>query len=340
MAPLLMSLRMVFRLCFAAAASLLGSGCATSPARTPIPATFVADIRAGRVDLATYDFARKGYWNRSADDRILWLADVEHKLGALAPDINKGCGHEVQRTSVAMMYLILLVQASDGATWSANAKALRIRLAQLDASLRATAPKAGHQQRLVAELKARVAHDQAVRILYDEQSSQGLPPLAAGLWGPLKTTRMSAVDCDNTAWLRMQMQQIGWFDIPTYGEEADHDAWLLVQHADLTPDFQRSTLAHLEGLPPGRTNIKNLAFLWDRIASGEGRPQRYGTQGHCAGPGSWQPNPSEDPAHLDERRMQVGLNPEAEREKEMKDKCSPTVPKSRKCSLKTDYACN
>ena len=315
-------IQIVLRLSLAAvAASLLSAGCATPSARLPTPASFVTDIRAGRVSMETYDFAREGYWTQSPSNRLFWLRDLESRLRALEPDLNKGCGKETRLTYAAIMYLIMLTQASDAAVWSANANALRNQLARLDTSLRASAPKAGRQHNPVLELKARVAQDQAVRVLNDVQWSQGLPPLAAGMWVAVRNTRTIAIDCENTAWLRTQMRQIGWFDIPTYGADADHDAWLLLQHADRTPNLQRGTLARLEALPPGSTNRKNLAYLWDRIANSEGRLQRYGTQGHCIGPGTWEPNPSEDPSHLDDRRMQMDLNPEDKYRRKLEDVC-------------------
>ena len=313
------SVQIVLRLFFTiTAASLLSVGCATRHADLLTPASFVADIRTGRVSLENYDLARHGFWNQSSLDRLLLLQDLENRLQALEPDLNQGCSEETQRAYAAMMYLIMLTQASDATVWSANVNALRNQLARLDTSLRASA---GRQQNPVLELKARVAQDQAVRVLNDAQWSQGLPPLAAGMWVAVRNSRTIAIDCANTAWLRTQMQQIGWFDIPTYGADADHDAWLLVQHADRTPDFQRTTLARLEALPQGSTNRKNLAYLWDRVAKSDGRPQRYGTQGRCVGPGTWEPNPSEDPSHLDDRRMQMGLNPESEYRTKFKDIC-------------------
>ena len=50
-------------------------------------------------------------------------------------------------------------------------------------------------------------------------------------------------------------------------------------------------------------------------------PQRYGTQGHCTGAGTWEPWPCEDPARLDERRASVGLEPEAAYIARFKDIC-------------------
>ncbi|MFX8895313.1 DUF6624 domain-containing protein, partial [Acinetobacter baumannii] len=59
------------------------------------------------------------------------------------------------------------------------------------------------------------------------------------------------------------------------------------------------------------SNPANFAFLWDRVALAQGRPQRYGTQMRCVGK-VWSPiTPLEEPAKLDERRSWVGLQPEA-----------------------------
>ena len=107
---------------------------------------------------------------------------------------------------------------------------------------------------------------------------------------------MMAIDCDNTDWLAAQMREIGWFDIPRYGKEADQDAWMLVQHADRNKAFQRETLAYLEDWLPERRIRATLRSSCDRVAMGEGRPQRYGTQGMCAPDGNWAPHEVEDPA--------------------------------------------
>ena len=128
---------------------------------------------------------------------------------------------------------------------------------------------------------------------------------------------MTAIDCDNTRWLGQELAKSGWFDIPTYGTEADQNAWLLVQHADVNRDFQREVLTLLEALPAGHTSPKNLAFLHDRVARGEGKPQRYGTQGSCQKDGTWVPHETEHPHTLDARRRAVGLEPIAEHALEM-----------------------
>ena len=83
--------------------------------------------------------------------------------------------------------------------------------------------------------------------------------------------------------------------------------------ADLDVAFQKDVLKRLEPLAAaGDTDPKNFAFLYDRVATNEERPQRYGTQGECLGPGSWKPNPLQEPARVDELRAAIGLEPLSE----------------------------
>lgn len=120
---------------------------------------------------------------------------------------------------------------------------------------------------------------------------------------------MSDVDRYDTAELKKLLAVYDWFTIDEFGERADRDGWLLVQHADLDPAFQKDVLARLENLyRAGRTSKKNYAYLYDRVAAGAGQPQRYGTQGMCEG-SAWRPDAIEDPATVDERRASVGLEP-------------------------------
>jgi hypothetical protein len=114
----------------------------------------------------------------------------------------------------------------------------------------------------------------------------------------------------NSEWLRQAIARNGWFDISRYGREASQGAWLLVQHSDYDPEWQRSVLAMLE--PKTRTGDFQpdyYAYLEDRVAVNSDRPQRFGTQGRCVGKDDWQPLPVSEPDKLDERRAAVGLEP-------------------------------
>jgi hypothetical protein len=139
--------------------------------------------------------------------------------------------------------------------------------------------------------------------------------------------RVSDVDARNIQELEPLLAKYGWFTIREFDAAADRNAWLLVQHADADPELQRRVLKILEPLTAtGDTSAKHFAYLFDRVAvnlqNPEGRKlQRYGTQGQCSGPGTWDPHPVEDPASLDERRRAVGLEPLVEYQRLFKDLC-------------------
>ena len=121
-------------------------------------------------------------------------------------------------------------------------------------------------------------------------------------------TWLAAIDRRNTLRVKELLQDIDWFRISVFGTQADHDAWLLVQHATQDIELQRSILLTLEGLvKEGETDTVSFAYLYDRVAMGDGRPQRYGTQGNCSESGAWIPIDFEDEANVDALRLAVGL---------------------------------
>jgi len=137
----------------------------------------------------------------------------------------------------------------------------------------------------------------------------------------------SSVDTANTADLKILLKIYTWFKISIFGAQADNNAWLLVQHADLDPKFQKSVLSTLEGLwQQGETKPANYAYLFDRVVTSwidqsKRTLQRYGTQGSCIGPGTWEPLPMEAPSKIDVRRASVGLGTEADYIKVFKSIC-------------------
>lgn len=116
------------------------------------------------------------------------------------------------------------------------------------------------------------------------------------------------ISCQNLEWMRIQLAEIDWFTIPVYGEQADAAAWVLVQHADFDRAFQRDVLKRLERLAPsGATAGRNVAYLFDRLATADGYSQRYGTQVQCKSGKYEIVGGVERPDGLDARRAALGL---------------------------------
>lgn len=124
--------------------------------------------------------------------------------------------------------------------------------------------------------------------------------------------KVVAVDVDNTDWLKKVVELYGWPGNALVGEDGASAAWLLVQHADRDPAFQKKCLGLLaKAVEKNDASPRQLAYLTDRVRINDKKPQVYGTQFDLVG-GKLKLKPIEDEAHLDERRKQAGLEPLSE----------------------------
>lgn len=175
------------------------------------------------------------------------------------------------------------------------------------------------------ELLRRTARDQLYRHSWSA-GDQVWGELTPGAKGRVLTTVTRAtclIDGDNTAWLKADVAANGWFTISATGERASSAAWLMAQHADRDRDFQRHVLALMEPLvAAGEVTRGNYAYLWDRIAVSENRPQRYGTQGRCTAPGKWEPDEIEDRTRVEALREEAEIGSLVEYEAHMQPHCA------------------
>lgn len=101
---------------------------------------------------------------------------------------------------------------------------------------------------------------------------------AGELGGPY-VPRMEEVHTRNAARLRVLISEYGWPGEDIAGKDGSEAAWLIAQHAVGEPEFQRMSLSLLQAAAAARTiPAWHAAFLEDRVAMQEGRPQRFGTQ--------------------------------------------------------------
>lgn len=143
--------------------------------------------------------------------------------------------------------------------------------------------------------------------------------------------RVMAIDDSNLKIVKPIIARYSWHELKVCGgRDAQFHAWLLVQHADRDAPFQQAVLVKMrEAFLAGEVSGTDYAYLGDRVAMWERRPQSFGTQGGCDG-NAWKPIPLLDPAGLDERRHEVGLEPEAVyagRGTEMYCKPQPATPR-------------
>ncbi|NBE94603.1 hypothetical protein FE391_16475 [Nonomuraea sp. KC401] len=106
------------------------------------------------------------------------------------------------------------------------------------------------------------------------------------------------------------MDQYGWPTVTLVGEEGARRAWLVAQHADRQLDVQRRALRLMEeAVAAGEADPGMLAMLRDRVLVNEGHEQICGSQIADVRDGVPIPWPCQDPAHVNRRRAEAGLDP-------------------------------
>ena len=105
------------------------------------------------------------------------------------------------------------------------------------------------------------------------------------------------------------IDEIGYPTIEKVGTTASEAAWLIIQHAIGQPALMRKCRELLEiAVNNKQADPKNLAYLTDRIAVFEGKPQLYGTQFDWDENGEMSPQLFDDLNKVNQRRKLIGLN--------------------------------
>lgn len=121
---------------------------------------------------------------------------------------------------------------------------------------------------------------------------------------------MEAVHLKNAKRLEEMIDAHGWLGKSKVGEDGAEAAWLIAQHAISLPRFSKKVLKLLkEAEETSEVPRWQAAYLSDRIAFFENRPQRYGTQSDWNENGEMEVWTLETEEKVDEYRAEVGLKP-------------------------------
>jgi hypothetical protein len=135
--------------------------------------------------------------------------------------------------------------------------------------------------------------------------------LAANQLGGPYHPRMEAVHVKNAARLRELIAQHGWPSEDIAARDGAEAAWLIAQRSVGEPAFMKQALELVrECAKQNRCSAWHAAYLEDRVALYEGRPQRFGSQA-IDHPRDGLPRPwtLADPGHVDGLRASVGVKP-------------------------------
>ncbi len=118
----------------------------------------------------------------------------------------------------------------------------------------------------------------------------------------------------NTKRAKEIIKEYGWPKISLVGEEGSDAMYHIVQHSVLDEAFMQSCVPLLsEQVKNKEAKGFQLAFLQDRTLMQQNKPQIYGTQYIDDGSGKIVPYLIDKPESVDERRLELGLEPLKER---------------------------
>lgn len=166
-----------------------------------------------------------------------------------------------------------------------------------------TEKKVVFNQELANELKEMAEVDQIAAFIpqgkYKEMSNQA--------WNAFK----DSVFTIHQKRLNQIFDEYGFVGFDLAGEEGSHNFWLMVQHSDHNPQFQKKILEQMEvEVKKSNASPSNYGFLVDRVRLNNHQPQVYGTQVDY----NWEvcqafPKTMEDSINVNQRRKKNGLPP-------------------------------
>ncbi len=158
---------------------------------------------------------------------------------------------------------------------------------------------------LMAELDQIAAVDQLAAI--NAQPPLEFQHLSQDEWEAKKDSIYRA----HRNWAEEILDETGYPGIDRVGQSGESNFWVIAQHADFDPDFQKKVLRLMEAeVKKGNASSRRYAFLTDRVRMNTGEKLLYGTQvDYNFITGDAFSLPTEDPENLNSRRAEVGLEP-------------------------------
>jgi hypothetical protein len=167
---------------------------------------------------------------------------------------------------------------------------------------------AKYEQALVDELAKINLSDQSIRKKYAEAKK-----ILGNKHLVLDSLRqvMALTDSINTLKIGKILDEKGWLGRTRIGD-GNNTLFAIIQHSDLKTQ-QKYLPMMRDAVKKGNAQGSSLCLLEDRMATSEGKKQRYGTQiGTRKKTKQAYILPIEDPDNLDKRRAEMGLRPIAE----------------------------
>ncbi|MBC8754424.1 hypothetical protein H2O64_07055 [Kordia sp. YSTF-M3] len=174
---------------------------------------------------------------------------------------------------------------------------------QKDADKKVIEEKVEFNQGLADELKKMAEIDQIAAYIPQGEYKK----LSKDAWNSFK----DSVYTTHQKRLSKIFKENGFVGIDLAGDEGSMNFWLMVQHSDHNPDFQKEVLEKMKiEVNKGNADASNYGLLVDRVKLNTGQAQVYGTQvTYNMHTGQAYPKKLADSITINERRKSIGLEP-------------------------------
>ena len=159
-------------------------------------------------------------------------------------------------------------------------------------------------QALAHELKRMAEVDQIAARNIPKGKYKDLPPED---WKAFK----DSVYTTHQKRLKELLDKHGFVGFNLAGKEGSNNFWLMTQHSDHDPAFQKEVLKRMKiEVDNGKADPSNYGYLIDRVNLNTGEAQIYGTQvTYNFDIAQAYPKPLADSAQVNTRRKSIGLEP-------------------------------
>ena len=113
--------------------------------------------------------------------------------------------------------------------------------------------------------------------------------------------------------VKKMFDKYGFLGFDKVGKKGSYDFWLIVQHSNTFPEFQKKVLKEMDKqVKKKNANAEDYAYLFDRVATNSGAKQKFGTQVSYAMETTGRAFPKNgllDPVNVDQSRKEYNLGP-------------------------------
>lgn len=158
--------------------------------------------------------------------------------------------------------------------------------------------------------KDKALQDTLLKLKVWDQKVAGLPPKGIALTSPYWRDLKDSVFLAHYHFLQETFRKIGFPGNNLVGEDGANSFWLMTQHCDKWPDFQKKVLISMKKqVDKKNASAVDYAYLTDRVALNTGGQQLYGTQltydqDSCMA----KPRALKDPTNVNARRKSIGMD--------------------------------